>query len=80
MTMGKISDSEMRHCHFLKSTCDIGDPTSRAPRYRDTADPTTTLHERIILFLENVLLEVRSVRRGTIGRLGACFLRRRRDP
>ena len=25
--LGKIKD--MRHCHFLKSTCDIGDPPSR---------------------------------------------------
>ena len=24
----------MRHCHFLKSTCDIGDPPSRAPNTR----------------------------------------------
>ena len=31
MTLGKISDRDMRHCHFLKSTCDIGDPPSRAP-------------------------------------------------
>ena len=26
MTWGKISDKDMQHCHFLKSTCDIGDP------------------------------------------------------
>ena len=31
MTLGKISDKDMRHCHYLKSTCDIGDPPSRAP-------------------------------------------------
>ena len=29
--MVKISDRDMQHCHFLKSTCDIGDPPSRAP-------------------------------------------------
>ena len=32
MTLGKINDKDMRHCHFLKSTCDIGGPPSRAPR------------------------------------------------
>ena len=31
MTLGKISDKDMRHCHFLKLTCDIGNPLSRAP-------------------------------------------------
>ena len=31
VTLGKISDSDMRQCIFLKSTCDIGDPPSRAP-------------------------------------------------
>ena len=31
MTLRKISDKDMRHCHFLKSTGDIGDPPSRAP-------------------------------------------------
>ena len=31
MTLGKISDKDIRHYHFLKSTCDIGDPPSRAP-------------------------------------------------
>ena len=34
MTLGKISMlhcRDMRHCHFLNSTRDIGDPTSRAP-------------------------------------------------
>ena len=25
-TLGKVSDGDMRHCHFLKSTLDIGDP------------------------------------------------------
>ena len=29
--MWKISDADMRHYHFLKSTCDIGDPPLRAP-------------------------------------------------
>ena len=31
MTLGKLSDRDMRHCHFLKSTCDIGTPPPRAP-------------------------------------------------
>ena len=31
MTLGKISDKDMQHCHFQKSTCDIGDSPSRAP-------------------------------------------------
>ena len=31
MTLEKISDKDMRHCHFLKSTCDIGGPPSRTP-------------------------------------------------
>ena len=39
MTLWKISDRDMRHCHFLNSTCDIGDPPSRAPRV--TRRPTT---------------------------------------
>ena len=26
VTKGKIIDSDMQHCHFLKSICDIGDP------------------------------------------------------
>ena len=24
----QISDGDMQHCHFLKLTCDIGDPPS----------------------------------------------------
>ena len=31
MTLGTISDKDKRLCHFLKSTCDIGDPQSMAP-------------------------------------------------
>ena len=30
MTLKKISDRDMRHCHFLKSTCDIGNPPTKA--------------------------------------------------
>ena len=26
VTMGKTSDRDMRHCHFLNSTCDFLDP------------------------------------------------------
>ena len=26
VTLEKISDNDMRHCHFLKLTCDIGGP------------------------------------------------------
>ena len=26
MTLGKISDKDIRHCHFLKSTCDNAGP------------------------------------------------------
>ena len=33
MTLGEISDKDMQHCHFLKSTCDIGDPPIKGPRY-----------------------------------------------
>ena len=32
MTLGIISDKDMRHCHFLKSTCDIGGP-HQGPKY-----------------------------------------------
>ena len=32
VTLCIISDIDMRHCHFLKSTCVIGDLPSRAPR------------------------------------------------
>ena len=31
VTFRKINDKDMRHCHFLKSTCDVGDTPSRAP-------------------------------------------------
>ena len=31
VTLREKSDRDMRHCHFLKSICDIGDPTSSAP-------------------------------------------------
>ena len=30
LTLGKISGKDKRHCHFLKLTCDIGEPPSRA--------------------------------------------------
>ena len=30
MTLRKVSDRDRRHCNFLKSTCDIGDPPPRA--------------------------------------------------
>ena len=30
MTLRKISDRDMWHCHFLKTICDIGHPPSRA--------------------------------------------------
>ena len=30
-TLVKISDSDRRHCHFLKSTCDVGDAPHQAP-------------------------------------------------
>ena len=26
MTLGETSDKDLRHCHFLKSTCDIAPP------------------------------------------------------
>ena len=31
VTLWKISHRGMQHCNFLKLTCDIGDPPSRAP-------------------------------------------------
>ena len=31
VTLGKISDKDMPYCNMLKSTCDDGDPSSRAP-------------------------------------------------
>ena len=31
MTLENINDKDMQHCHFLKSTCSIGGPPSRAP-------------------------------------------------
>ena len=33
MTLRKISDKDMEHCLFLKSTCDIGGPSLRAPGF-----------------------------------------------
>ena len=33
MTLRNISDRDMQHCHSSKSTCDIGDPPSRAPTF-----------------------------------------------
>ena len=31
MTLGKISDKDMGHGHFLKSTCDIGGSPIKGP-------------------------------------------------
>ena len=31
VTLWKISDRDIGHCHFLNLTCNIGDPPSRAP-------------------------------------------------
>ena len=31
VTLGKLSNRDMRHYDFVKSTCDIGNPPSRAP-------------------------------------------------
>ena len=48
VTLRKISDNDMRHCHFLKSTCDIGDPSSRATPcvhvLRNTQEEGTTYY------------------------------------
>ena len=31
VTLRKIKNSDMQHCHFLQSTCDIGDPPHQGP-------------------------------------------------
>ena len=31
MILGKINHGNMRHCHFIKSTCDIGDHPHQGP-------------------------------------------------
>ena len=33
VTLVEISEKEMQHCHFLKSTCNIWDPPSRDQRW-----------------------------------------------
>ena len=40
MTLGKISDKDMRHCHFLKSICDIGGPHQGPHDCRDYVHTT----------------------------------------
>ena len=32
VTLGKISDNDMRHCHLLKSTCDTGGDPIKSPK------------------------------------------------
>ena len=44
MTLGKIRDNDMRHCYFYKSTCDIGDPPSRAPALSVVSFDAILLH------------------------------------
>ena len=43
-TSGKISDNDMQHCHFWKSTCDIRSPT-KSP----TSNPRPTFSDHVTL-------------------------------
>ena len=48
MTLRNISDKDMRHCHFLKSTCDIGGPPPRAPLKNLMTGPTSSGDETFL--------------------------------
>ena len=52
VTSGKINDKDMRHCRFLKLTCDIGDPPSRAPTF--TLSISKCYHRNHVIFLLQV--------------------------
>ena len=41
--MGTAQDSDRGHAHFLKLTCDIGDPPSRAPMLPNFAESAIRL-------------------------------------
>ena len=50
MTLRKISTRDIQHCHFLKSTCDIGDPPIKglipSPREKGVHTQVYSPHQR----------------------------------
>ena len=61
VTLSKITDKDMRHCHFLKSTCNIGD-LHQWPQFKKRL----VMSHLTIIFTPKALCHMSNLRKGHV--------------